>query len=144
MPTKKQNRFATIDGFRGLAALGVVLYHFYGSLKPALDNALPSFITTLFSYGYLGVPIFFVISGFVISHTVGRTTITRKYFGNFILRRSIRLDFTYWASILLAIILLLGKNLYLNADEPIPSMGNVLIHMFYLQDITQIHPLISV
>lgn len=144
MSNKKQSRFATIDGFRGLAALGVVLYHFYGSLKPALDNALPSFITTIFSYGYLGVPIFFVISGFVISHTVGNTKITRKYFGNFILRRSIRLDFTYWASIFLAIILLLGKNLYQNGDEPIPSMGNILIHMFYLQDITQTLPLISV
>lgn len=140
----KGKRYLAIDGLRGLAALGVVLYHFYGSLKLELDSVLPAFLQFMFSYGFLGVPVFFVISGLVISLSIGSRVVDGKYVGSFALRRSIRLDFTYWASILLAMLLLLGKNWYLGANELIPSVGNVLAHMFYLQDLLEIEPKISV
>src|SRR3970282_136585 len=96
------NRYRSIDGMRGIAALGVVVFHLAGNLKPELSILLPDFINVIFSYGYLGVPVFFVISGFVISLSVKDSPITANYAGNFILRRSIRLDPTYWASIAVA------------------------------------------
>ena len=55
-PAKGHAYFPFIDGLRALAVLAVVLYH--------LDNAwLPG--------GFSGVDIFFVISGFVVSASVG-------------------------------------------------------------------------
>jgi len=143
----KQNtssRYRTIDGLRGIAALAVVFYHLSGNLQPELSTLLPNVLNIVFSYGYLGVPVFFVISGFVISLSIGNSTITPKYFGNFVLRRSIRLDPTYWASIIIAIVLLNIKLQFLNMPTSTPSASNILAHMFYLQNILEIKPIISV
>ncbi len=138
------NRYRSIDGMRGIAALGVVVFHLSGNLKPELSQLLPEIINIIFSYGYLGVPIFFVISGFVISLSVGDSHISPKYTGQFILRRSIRLDPTYWAAIAVAILLLNVKNQVLGVSESIPSFSNVIAHMFYLQDLLSMEPKISV
>ncbi|MBW4933404.1 acyltransferase family protein [Marinobacter sp. F4206] len=141
---EQKNRFGTIHGLRGIAALGVVIYHLSGNLNPELETLLPGLINITFSYGYLGVPIFFVISGFVISYSTKSTNVTTKYAKSFIVRRSIRLDLTYWASIFFAISLLLMKNKILNTSEEIPPATDILIHMFYLQDILNVDPVISV
>ena len=63
-------RLASIDALRGIAALGVVLYHALGRVDaPSPQHLLqwPSFfIHSLTSFGYVGVFLFFVISGFCI------------------------------------------------------------------------------
>ncbi len=63
-----KHRYAELDALRIIAALMVVFYH-YCALGPAtgrLAFAYPS-IVPLAKYGYLGVDIFFIISGFVIA-----------------------------------------------------------------------------
>ncbi|MDY7020398.1 MAG: acyltransferase family protein [Cyanobacteriota bacterium] len=57
----QKNRNAWLDTLRGLSAIWVVLYHFNGRI-PEQDNLYYQF-TRL---GYIGVPIFFIISGFCI------------------------------------------------------------------------------
>ena len=141
---KNTNRYRTIDSMRGIAALAVVIFHLSLNLKAELAELLPGFINTLFSYGYLGVPLFFVISGLVISLSIKNSPITRQYAISFVIRRSVRLDPTYWASILFGIMLLSIKNQVLNTTEPLPSPLSVLTHMFYLQDLLAIKPVISV
>ncbi len=137
-------RFGSIHALRGIAAMGVVLFHLSGNLAPELNELLPNVINVLFSYGYLGVPVFFVISGFVISYSMRSAKITGKYIGNFIVRRSIRLDITYWASILLALVLLIIKNKVTGSEENLPSFVEIILHMFYLQELVQLDPVISV
>ena len=58
-----------LDGLRLLAALSVVLYHYaFRSLGAdgLTDVAIPS-ISHIARYGYVGVYLFFIISGFVIA-----------------------------------------------------------------------------
>lgn len=58
MTEHKTQRFAALDGLRGVAAAGVLLYHFAGwSGRP--DG---------FAHGYLAVDFFFCLSGFVLAH----------------------------------------------------------------------------
>ena len=54
-----------IDGLKGIAILAVVFYHLFDLLKSAHFTEL-----TLFDGGFLGVDIFFVISGFLITSSV--------------------------------------------------------------------------
>ncbi|MFT5294394.1 MAG: peptidoglycan/LPS O-acetylase OafA/YrhL [Colwellia sp.] len=144
MNKQTYHRYRTIDGIRGLAALSVVFFHLSIQLTDELYQLFPYFINLAFSYGYLGVPVFFVISGFVISLSIGSNTITPKYFGNFVLRRSIRLDPTYWASILIAIVLMYIKKEFVDPTLVMPDSYSVFTHMFYLQDILSVTPAISV
>lgn len=72
-------RIANIDGLRFIAAAAVVLFHFVyrGTTANEMpDLGLPPWLIGVSKYGYLGVSIFFVISGFVISYSSsGRTPI---------------------------------------------------------------------
>ena len=71
------NRLYGLDVLRLLMALSVLFYHFgfrgpaHGDM-PALD--LPLWLSEASKYGYLGVSVFFMISGFVIAYSAeGRT-----------------------------------------------------------------------
>jgi peptidoglycan/LPS O-acetylase OafA/YrhL len=143
--TKKlYHRFHAVDGLRGIAALAVVAYHCSRPLEAELADLFPTFVNTMLDYGFLGVPLFFVISGFVISLSVGNTFVSKSYAGNFILRRSVRLDPTYWASIAFAVTLLYMKYRLFDPTIELPSITDVLAHMFYLQELLQVEPKISV
>ena len=94
-------RFTFIDGLRGLAALSVAVHHIfrYGPLAEAANSIVPKWFRELHEYGSIGVPIFFVISGFVIAFTIRQARITPDYVGNFVWRRVIRLDPPYWLTV---------------------------------------------
>jgi len=51
---------------RGIAALAVVLYHEQGFLHGAVPASPTWWFTALFRWGYAGVDVFFVLSGFLI------------------------------------------------------------------------------
>ena len=65
-----------VDGLRGIAALWVVLFHLYmgGHLGKAAV-VIPG-LAAFCRVGTLGVYIFFVLSGFVIAHSVGKHQVT--------------------------------------------------------------------
>ena len=134
-------RFTFIDGLRGLAAMAVVLFH---ALRGGHLDIFPSELILVVTMGEAGVAIFFVISGFVIAHSLLGKQITPGGAALFITRRSIRLDPPYWAAILLA----LGFSVLANMVVPDRagqeySIGQLVAHIFYLQEIlgyTHINP----
>ncbi|WP_165975911.1 acyltransferase family protein, partial [Actinomadura rubrisoli] len=96
----RRARLTELDLLRFLAALAVVLYHFTGFGGPgpwpeAAREVFPE-IAGITRYGYLGVDLFFMVSGFVILMSAwGRGP------GEFGVSRVVRLMPAYWASVLL-------------------------------------------
>jgi peptidoglycan/LPS O-acetylase OafA/YrhL len=122
-------RLLFIDGLRGLAASGVALFHF--NYVPSLTE-LPPLLHGICEKGHLGVPVFFVLSGFVISHTLRHARINPSYIGRFALRRSLRLDPTYWTIILLTLFL---SYVGVSSQQKNHTIWTILANMFYLNDL---------
>ncbi|MFF0158747.1 acyltransferase family protein [Streptomyces sp. NPDC005263] len=97
-------RLYAIDGIRLLAALMVAMHHYAGTNRvdqpgnAIWDRPVSDVMPTVFrfaSYGWIGVEIFFVISGFVICMSCwGRTP--RQFF----VSRVMRLYPAYWFAVL--------------------------------------------
>jgi peptidoglycan/LPS O-acetylase OafA/YrhL len=91
----KPVRYYEIDLLRFLAALVVVLYHFTyrgfhaDHLSPVDYPALGNF----FKYGYLGVELFFIISGYVVLLSAQGKTVSQ-----FFISRVTRLYPAYWVA----------------------------------------------
>ncbi len=56
---------AALTGLRFFAAISIVIYHFHGAVFESLGN---NWLTGLFTVGSMGVSMFFVLSGFVLTH----------------------------------------------------------------------------
>ena len=81
--------YALLDALRGAAALMVVWYHFFEGFAFAEGTAI-----TTFNHGHLGVDLFFMLSGFVISYAYDdrwQSSHNRLTLKEFFKRRLIRL-----------------------------------------------------
>jgi len=143
-------RLHFLDALRGLAALGVMLFHFAAkSVSPLHDPlvaSLPGWISWPILHMDCGVEIFFVLSGFVIALSVDGIRHDLRYAGNFVLRRSLRLDPTYWAAAgLLVIYWLIRWPQYAYEFYVLwGGLRGVLANMFYVQNLSFIYPTSSI
>jgi peptidoglycan/LPS O-acetylase OafA/YrhL len=127
------NRFCFVDGLRGLASLAVVFFHAY---KGAHIDMLPSGFLATISYGDLGVAVFFVISGFVIAHSLRDQNLDALGLGKFVLRRSIRLDPPYWIAIAMTLCFSQLASFFVAGSVPVEySAKQIVAHLFYAQEI---------
>jgi len=126
---KDNNHIKVIDTMRGLAALAVTICHIGSASYEPYSN-----ITYYFSYGQLGVHIFFVISGFVMPWSLDKIEYTLSRFGRFIGRRSVRIDPPYYVTILLYLAITLLLSLRPNyAGNPFQfEYQRFLLHLGYL------------
>jgi peptidoglycan/LPS O-acetylase OafA/YrhL len=132
-------RFQFVDALRGLAALMVAAYHIsrYGPLAHAAEQQWPDAVRLALKHGWIGVQIFFVISGFVIAYSLRNARATPGFIGQFAVRRSLRLDPAYWATILLVLLLstLLPESFAEPASADPLSIGQLATHLGYLQNV---------
>lgn len=87
-------RVASLDLIRFIAAMAVVAYHYTARHGNDSFKAL----SAVTEFGYIGVPVFFIISGFVIAMSADSRTA-----GQFLLARFIRLYPTYWICITITV-----------------------------------------
>lgn len=91
--TEKPINFSSIRALRGISALFVTLFH----LVHVAETAAPStFLVDVFEYGFGGVDIFFVISGFVITHSCWHKMARPDQWRPFISARLLRIYPIYW------------------------------------------------
>lgn len=131
------NRVDAIDALRGFAALAVVLFHFFGFI-PLLELPAGPFVESLVTvtrYGHLGVPVFFILSGYVIAMTSSRYVFTPATAGRFLLRRMVRIAPPYWAMVLIiAFTILIGRTVGV-IQNTLVTLPQVAAHFAYLQEI---------
>lgn len=77
---------------RGIAALMVCVFHVK---KYIWSENTPDIFTTSFTQGFLGVYVFFIVSGFVIPYSMNRNQYSIKKFYRFLMKRLIRIQPPY-------------------------------------------------
>ncbi len=101
-PIDFRTRFPALDGVRALAIVLVFAEHFGGG---AHGGRILQFINILREHGWIGVDIFFVLSGFLITGILYDTLGDSKYISRFFARRSLRILPLYYGVFLLILLL---------------------------------------
>lgn len=97
-PASPPGLVVIVEILRGLAALSVAWFHITATSHSSILRASGS-------YAWLGVDVFFVISGFVIPYALIRQAYVIGRFPQFLARRLVRLEPPYLASIALCLAL---------------------------------------
>jgi len=88
-----------LDALRGLAVLYVMLFH--------ISKNVPSLhFDWLFHYGFTGVDLFFVLSGFLITGILLETRDHQRFFTNFYARRALRIWPLYYSLLVFVFVFL--------------------------------------
>ncbi|MET0808812.1 MAG: acyltransferase [Pseudoxanthomonas sp.] len=122
---KRSTRVNEIDLLRFLAALVVVFFHYAFRGHAADDRSVMAYplLAPVAKYGYLGVELFFLISGFVILMTASRGS-----FRSFAISMFVRLDPAFWACCTLTFLVIL----VLGGDRYSATFGQYLVNMTML------------
>jgi peptidoglycan/LPS O-acetylase OafA/YrhL len=91
-PVTVPARIRQLDAVRGIAIL-VVIFHNQSTKYPSLH------LQGIFANGWMGVDLFFVLSGFLITGILIDTKSSEGYFRNFYARRCLRIWPLYYAAI---------------------------------------------
>jgi peptidoglycan/LPS O-acetylase OafA/YrhL len=94
-----------LDGLRGMAILLVMLYHFCLP-HTGFHGHDSGVLLQLAQGGWMGVDLFFVLSGFLITGILVQTREQTHYFRNFLGRRFLRIWPLYYLSLLVLLILI--------------------------------------
>jgi len=101
-----QGHLPVLDGLRGAAILLVLGLHFtlYGGMQS--EAPLDELFYRVAITGWVGVDLFFVLSGFLITRILLETKGSRSYFRAFYLRRSLRIFPLYYLTLVLFFVVL--------------------------------------
>lgn len=136
-PHQPPLRFYEIDLLRFLAALAVVFYH-YTYRGYMADNYSPvpfPALAPVTKYGYLGVELFFIISGYVVLRSAQGKTV-RQFF----LSRVTRLYPAFWVACTLTYAV---KLLWSPVAAGMPSVLHASV-LQYLYNLTMLHEFLGV
>ena len=122
------DRMKELDSVRGIAVLLVIAFH---TLKRSVEftpHPLAHSLTQISSVGWIGVDIFFTLSGFLITGILLRTREHPQYFKNFYARRVLRILPVYFFLIL--VVVLFAPNL---EEKFLAKMPQILLVMLVFQ-----------
>ena len=135
--TGVRGRIAELDGLRGIAILLVVSFHYINNQLAGTTNRIGHILEKATGFGWLGVDLFFILSGFLIGGILITNKESKNYFSTFYVRRLVRIVPNY--VLLLAcygIIWYFGLtagNYFLTGNNDIPFWSYFLmLHNFFM------------
>jgi peptidoglycan/LPS O-acetylase OafA/YrhL len=102
--SKSGRHLPALDGVRGVAILLVLCVHLFVA-NPDTKSAFFNLVTAVFQSCYIGVNLFFVLSGFLITGILLDTIDFPHFFSTFYVRRSLRI-FPLYYGVLIALLVL--------------------------------------
>lgn len=100
----------SIDSLRGIASLMVAFFHFSAGNQIYLSET--NIVREIGRFGWVGVEIFFIISGFVIPYAMMRSSYKVNDFFRFLAKRILRIDPPYILSMIMVLVLAYLSTLY--------------------------------
>ena len=101
-----------LHALRGIAAAAVMLFHweqFFPALGALIQGHVPANSlldpTVYIGFGWMGVPLFFILSGWLLGGQVIRADITPGYLCQFWTRRFLRIYPAVWAELLILLVI---------------------------------------
>jgi peptidoglycan/LPS O-acetylase OafA/YrhL len=132
-PASEQHghRVADLDGVRAIAIWMVLLLHvFYGfNNSPGALDFIPSPIRLILSHGWLGVDLFFMLSGFLITGILIGSKDLPHYFRNFYIRRVLRIMPLYFVAVIVWSFLYRGYGQYFLLSSVFGANLDWLLHV---------------
>ena len=125
--SKRGARIPELDGLRGIAILLVLMFHY----KPATGPLV--YLRGVFATGWIGVDLFLVMSGYLITGILLDTVSRPHYYRDFVVRRSFRIFPLYYACLVLYCVLYYLGGL-VNVRDFLTS-GNAWWYLIYLGNI---------
>src|SRR5688572_17524714 len=96
-----------MDGLRGIAIIFVMALHIFNRANEFTHHPVLYFISDLTIIGWIGVDIFFVLSGFLITSILLNAREKEHYFKNFYIRRTLRIIPLYYATMLVVFFIII-------------------------------------
>ena len=99
-------RYVTLDHWRGIAALAVLVFHGFGAIRGAGHEVhrWVAWLKWLSDFGWFGVHVFFVISGYCIAANCAYLIKNEDNAWSFMKDRLLRIYPVYWAACLVCIL----------------------------------------
>src|SRR5215468_3394421 len=104
LASRQMNRVPVLDGVRGIAILLVLWYHFTPEIGVPVRAI--EWLKKTSTGGWLGVELFFVLSGFLITGILLDAKGSPNFFRNFYARRILRIFPLYYACLAFVLLLL--------------------------------------
>ena len=86
-----ENRVKELDGLRGIAVVLVMALHLFKRAGYFTEHPVLEGVITVSTVGWVGVDIFFTLSGFLITSILLKSKTDEHYFKNFYVRRALRI-----------------------------------------------------
>jgi peptidoglycan/LPS O-acetylase OafA/YrhL len=119
-PALRHAHWRALDGLRGVAVLTVLAGHLFEDVKH--PNVLVRGVLGALQFGWVGVDLFFVLSGFLITGILldGKAAGTARvrYFRNFYMRRTLRIFPLYYSVLAIVLVLLPAVSPEFAARQP--------------------------
>ena len=132
--------YKTLDHWRGFAALWVMIFHGCSRIYDESVHPIVEPLKSIAKPGWLGVHIFFVISGYCIAASAYKIIIKNKTPWYFLKNRILRLFPVYWLAFILTIAINLIAAPFNNTDllNNLPNtwqswIGNIFLIQPYIQ-----------